>query len=669
MSHRWIIGLGVVVGLFLAAAGPALADVKLPAILADHMVLQQGADIHLWGWADPGERIAVAFADQKAETAADENGRWAVRLRSMKAGGPFDLVVQGRNTITCTDVLVGEVWLCAGQSNMGVLVRDAAEADRALAEAEGRPMRLFTVGTRVADEPAADVDGRWVLCRSETVADFSAVGYFFGRDLAEHLRVPVGLICASLGATRIAAWASPEALRTDPAFQKAVAREPQILQDYVKNLAEAKAHWRQEADKARAEGRPVPPPPGEPSAVDLDLRTSPGRPGGCFNGMVAPLIPYALAGIIWYQGESDVNWPQEYRQLLPALITDWRRLWGQGNLPFLFVQLANFGAPAVRPEKSDYAELREAQQMALVLPQTGMAVAIDLGEADNIHPKNKQDVGRRLALAARAVAYGEPIEYSGPIVQSAVREGGKVRLSFSHVGSGLVAQGGKLSGFAIAGEDRKFAWADARIDGDTVLVWSDPVPRPAAVRYAWASNPACNLYNGAGLPAPPFRTDDWSRPAPKEKKHVPVFVWIHASWMILAVAVGTVAGYLGLVRATQREALRVPGRFNLRLHKWTGIAFYAMLYLGILGGFSMVEFVLGADPVGFWLWHQRLGLLIGLVRPRPAPQARRSRPRPAHRPHGSELYGVCAHCGPDCSGGFRDRLAIRIFDFRFAIFD
>jgi sialate O-acetylesterase len=601
--------LGVVVGLFLAAAGPALADVKLPAILADHMVLQQGADIHLWGWADPGERIAVAFADQKAETAADENGRWAVRLRSMKAGGPFDLVVQGRNTITCTDVLVGEVWLCAGQSNMGVLVRDAAEADRALAEAEGRPMRLFTVGTRVADEPAADVDGRWVLCRSETVADFSAVGYFFGRDLAEHLRVPVGLICASLGATRIAAWASPEALRTDPAFQKAVAREPQILQDYVKNLAEAKAHWRQEADKARAEGRPVPPPPGEPSAVDLDLRTSPGRPGGCFNGMVAPLIPYALAGIIWYQGESDVNWPQEYRQLLPALITDWRRLWGQGNLPFLFVQLANFGAPAVRPEKSDYAELREAQQMALALPQTGMAVAIDLGEADNIHPKNKQEVGRRLVLAARAVAYGEPIEYSGPIVQSAVREGGKVRLSFSHVGSGLVAQGDKLSGFAIAGEDRKFAWADARIDGDTVLVWSDRVARPAAVRYGWADNPECTLYNREGLPASPFHSA--VQTATAFNPHL--LVRLHASWMILAVAVGTVAGYLGLVRATQREALRVPGRFSLRLHKWTGIAFYAMLYLGILGGFSMVEFVLGAEPVGFWLWHQRLGLLIGLV--------------------------------------------------------
>jgi len=551
MSHRWPIGLGVVVGLFLVAAGSALADVKLPAILADHMVLQQGADIHLWGWADPGERIAVAFADQKAETAADENGRWAVHLQPMKAGGPFDLVVQGRNTVTLADVLVGEVWVCSGQSNMESPVGYAANAAAEIAAATYPSLRLFTVEKRAADEPLDSTSGQWVECRPKTVAGFSAVAYFFGRDLVKARGAPVGLIVSTWGGTSIEAWMSR-----------------------------------------------------------VTFQSAPGRPASLYNGMIAPILPYRIRGVLWYQGESNVDRPDEYLDLFSALISGWRADWGQGDFPFLFVQLANYLPGGVEPPDSHWASLREVQRRTLAIPRTAMAVAIDLGEADNIHPKNKQDVGRRLALAARAVAYGEPIEYSGPIVQSAVLEGGRVRLSFDHVGSGLVARGDKLIGFAVAGDDGTFVWADARIDGDSVLVWSDAVPKPRAVRYAWADNPDASLYNREGLPASPFHVEVRA-PALFDPT---LAVWLHAAWMLLAVAVGTVAGYLGLVRATQREALRVPGRFNLRLHKWTGIAFYAMLYLGILGGFSMVQFFFGgADPVGFWLWHKRLAILIGLI--------------------------------------------------------
>jgi sialate O-acetylesterase len=501
------------VAVVVALGALAQADVKLPAIIGSNMVLQADMKAPIWGWADPGEKVTVTLGDQKAEATADKDGQWQVRLEAMKAGaGPLEMTVAGKNTLKLGNILVGEVWICSGQSNMAMSVKASRDPDKEISEAKYPKIRLFKVANVTSDTPLTDVKGQWEECSPETVPAFSAVGYFFGRDLYKALGAPVGLVHTNWGGTPAEAWTSREGLESEPTLKPISERHQQSLAGYVaakEDWEKAKdkrmAEWEKAAQKAKADGKAAPRKPGPPSAPG----TGAGRPSCLYNGMIAPLIPFGIRGAIWYQGESNAGRPMEYRKLFPAMITDWRKHWGQGEFPFLFVQLANFMARKADPADSNWAALREAQTLTLALPNTGQAVIIDIGDGKDIHPKNKQDVGKRLALAAQAGTYGKDVVYSGPMYESMKVEGDKVRLRFKHVGSGLVAKGDKLTGFAIAGEDRKFVWADARIDGDTIVVSAKDVARPVAVRYAWADNPDCNLYNKADLPACPLRTDDW----------------------------------------------------------------------------------------------------------------------------------------------------------------
>ena len=484
------------------------SDVELPSLFSDNMVLQQGMKARVWGKADPGEKVTVTLDRKKATATADEKGNWAATLGPLKSGGPFTLTVTGNNTITLNNVLVGEVWVCSGQSNMQWAVNQSADPEREVAEANYPNIRLFSVPRTVADTPRDSVVGAWSECSPQTVPGFSAVAYFFGREIHRALEgVPVGLIHSSWGGTPAEAWTSLPTLEAEPQFKplldwwnEELVKSDNQTKDYEKKMAE----WKQAAESAKARGEQPPNPPQAPT----DQRNSPNRPASLYNAMIAPLTPFAIRGAIWYQGESNASRAYQYRKFFPTMIQDWRRAWGKGDFPFLFVQLANFRNNWTDPRS--WAELREAQLIALSLPSTGMAVAIDIGESLDIHPKNKQEVGRRLALAARAVAYRRRLTYSGPIYKSMSISRDVIRLRFTDVGRGLVAKGGPLKGFVIAGKDRRFVWGDAEIKGKTVVVRSKYVPQPVAVRYAWWDDPVgCNLYNAEGLPASPFRTDVW----------------------------------------------------------------------------------------------------------------------------------------------------------------
>jgi len=503
------IGLGVMA----AFASAVQADVKLPAIIGSNMVLQADMKDPIWGWADAGEKVTVSLGDQKAEATAGAAGKWQVCLAAMKAGtGPLVMTVTGKNALKLENILVGEVWICSGQSNMEMSVKSSMDSEKEIAEAKYPKIRIFMVAKATSATPLTDCKGQWVECSPETVPNFSAVGYFFGRMLHKDLGVPVGLIGSNWGGTPAESWTSRETLEADPDLKAIIARFQSQIDNYTKAKEDWEkvkdkrlADWKAAADKAKAEGKQQPRRPEAPR----DPAASPNRPSTLYNGMIAPLVPYGIRGAIWYQGESNAGRPVEYRKLFPAMITDWRKQWGEGDFTFLFVQLANFMARKDQPAESGWAALREAQTMTLSLPKTGMATIIDIGDATNIHPKDKQNVGKRLALAGEAGTYGKDVVFSGPMYESIKVEGDKVRLKFKHVGGGLVAKGDKLTGFAIAGEDKKFVWADAKIDGDTVVVSAKDVAKPVAVRYAWADNPECNLYNKADLPAVPLRTDDW----------------------------------------------------------------------------------------------------------------------------------------------------------------
>jgi sialate O-acetylesterase len=490
------------------------ADVTLTSLISDGMVLQRDIKLKIWGTAENGERVTVAIQGQKVSGVADSSRRWKVELAPLHPGGPFTLTISGKNTIVVHDVLVGEVWVCSGQSNMWLPVSSVLNGQEEVARADHPNLRLFTVEQDVAGKPRWDVKGRWAATRPKTVSDFSAVAYFFGRELVKTLNVPVGLIHSSWGGTWAESWISHKTLESDAEFKsildfdsQLLASTSKVLQDYDQQFAQ----WRQEAERAEAEGAPVPPPPAMPE----DPRRSSKRASGLFNAMVLPLTPYAIRGVIWYQGEANADRGTQYRKLFPAMIQDWRRAWGEGDFPFLYVQLPNWG---LNLTPWHWPELREAQLMALSLPRTGMVTTLDIGDGTDIHPKNKQEVGYRLSLAARAIAYGQDVIYSGPLYKSMAIEGGRIRVRFSEVYDGLVAKGalapGAVNGFELAGDDHKFVAAEATIDGDTVVVRSDKVPRPLAVRYAWAMNPWCNLYNVAGFPASPFRTDDWQDTRP-----------------------------------------------------------------------------------------------------------------------------------------------------------
>jgi sialate O-acetylesterase len=634
---------------------------KLAVIFTDNMILQQMADLPVWGTASPGMLVTVRFAGHEKTTKADANGDWCVKLEPLTANSvPQEMNItvndSAQTAIILRNILIGEVWVCSGQSNMEFAVSRAKNGNKESSEANFPGIRLLTIPKLVAETPQKYITaGSWTVCNPETVSGFSAAGYFFGRELHRRLGVPVGLINASWGGTVAEAWTSRKTLLENPVLAGLVTQ----YDTDVSNSGEAISKYKEEIKQIEQKtkdieniGYPrgwadIPTPPGEWNDFELpaswqnrgldfsgivwfrkeielpagwcgqELRLSigatdksdvtyfnnvqagsitmaerqdswctlrtyiipahlvqPGRnviavrvhsdkydggmigpaaamqlscpvrsgsspvplagfwkyavesnygkiaipaippgpdnpnsPCVLFNGMISPLIPFAIRGAIWYQGESNADRAVQYRTLFPAMIQDWRAHWNQGEFPFMFVQLANFRAELSCPVESKWAELREAQTMTLRLPNTGMAVAIDAGDALDIHPVNKQDIGLRLALNALAITYGQQVPYSGPMLKSVTREGDKLRIHFDHINGGLQSRGEKLQGFILAGTDRKFAWAQAAIDGDTVIASSPEIAEPAFVRYAWADNPACNLYNDAGLPAVPFRSD------------------------------------------------------------------------------------------------------------------------------------------------------------------
>ncbi len=530
--------------LCVAWGALARATVTLPALISDNMVLQAGKPLPIWGMADPGEQVTVTLADDTAVATADAAGKWQVRLKARQADGmPVTLTVAGANTLTVKNVLVGSVWICSGQSNMDFGFNGSHNANTERPAANYPKLRQFTVGHKPSPFPQANCVGKWVECSPATVNAFSAVAYFFGHDVHLATGQPVGLIKTSWGGTAAQLWTSQEGLAVEPSLdvlakeaETAAKNFSQVMEQYEKEIVpkyqadllaynEAKAKfdadhqaWVDAKKNAAADGPPVP----EEPVLTLKRPSWPPSPktrlnvSSLFNGMIAPLIPYALDGAIWYQGEANVSNPKQYQILFPAMIRDWRGRWGQGDFPMYFVQLANYLARKPTPSESNWAGLREAQLKTLALPKTGMAVIIDIGMADNIHPTDKMDVGHRLALWALHDVFGKQLTYSGPLYTGMQVENTAIRLSFREIGGGLTIGAAPgmtpdtvLKGFAIAGTDKRWVWADARIDGDTVVVSSDKVAQPVAVRYAWADNPECNLYNKDGLPASPFRTDDW----------------------------------------------------------------------------------------------------------------------------------------------------------------
>ncbi len=483
----------------------SLAEVRLPALFSDHMVLQHEMDVPVWGWANSGEKVIVKIGDSVAETIANSEGKWKVRMGPLKAGGPYEMVISGNNTIRIRDILVGEVWVCSGQSNMAMEVRSCMNAEEVISAANFPEIRHFQVKRTKASYPMEAVSpvtdratfwlNTWEICDPSTVGHFSGSAYFFALDLYKKRNIPVGIIHASWGGTTAEAWTPRDTLLNDRML-KDILEEWPVYNNDEEWLALEYEKFVQKVEEARLEGRDDPLYFNQPSVL--------------YNGIIAPIIPFGIRGVLWYQGESNAYRAYQYRDLFPAMITQWRKKWAQGDFPFLFVQLANYHF-----EPQVFPELREAQSMALSLPHTAMAVAIDIGDSADIHPRNKQEVGRRLSLAAQKIAYGEDIVFSGPLFKKMLIDDSKCWLLFNHVGDGMMAkEGGELRGFTISGTNREFVEAEARIDGDQIIVWNEQIDQPVAVRYAWANHPVeCNLYNMAGekpyLPASPFRTDNW----------------------------------------------------------------------------------------------------------------------------------------------------------------
>ncbi|HYW71813.1 MAG TPA: sialate O-acetylesterase [Pyrinomonadaceae bacterium] len=646
--------------LIISEQNAARAAVQVPAIIGDNMVLQAGMKVRIWGKANPGEHVTVRFNSQTGQATADGAGHWQTFLGPFKAGGPFELTIAGANTLTFKNILVGEVWVCSGQSNMEWPLVNAKDGAKAVAAANYPEIHLFTVEKNTSATALNDVKGRWVVTTPDTVGQFSAVGYFFGRALNQQLKTPVGLIHTSWGGTPAESWTSYEALAVNPdlkpiidRYQESLKSLPERQKEYERVMARWEqnniyldpgnkgealgyagasvnaADWKQmnlpqyfesagldidgavwfrkqievpqgwagkdlvlnltpiddcdttyfNGTRVGGIGRETPDsyskprrytvpaalvhagrnviavrvfdsagnggfagggdmaigPAGDknnviglegswdykvelalpPKSPDWGSRPqAPGpnnqnSPSVLYNAMLAPLTPYAIRGAIWYQGESNADRAYQYRTLFPLMIRNWRQAWNQGDFPFYFVQLANWQPRKPEPGESDWAELREAQSLTLREPQTGMAVIIDIGDTNDIHPRDKVDVGHRLAVWALARTYHQSLEYSGPLYDSFSLEGDRVRIHFTHAAGLKTADGQAPKAFAIAGADHKFYWAEARIDGETMVLSSAKVPKPVAARYAWADNPEVNLYNGANLPASPFRTDDW----------------------------------------------------------------------------------------------------------------------------------------------------------------
>jgi len=485
-----------------------MCEARLPGVLSSHMVLQRDRPIHIWGWSAPGESVAVAFRGNSRTVAGDSLGNWSVFLPPAPAGGPYQLAVTGTNKIVLDDILIGDVWFASGQSNMelpmkgwpGAPLKNSAEE---IVHANQPQIRLLNIPHKAVDFPLFNSDASWTVCSPETASSFSAVAYFFGRELNARQQVPIGLIDATWGGTPAEAWVSLQSISADAALMPVFATRAHMVETQSEMEAIV-AEERREDAAARQAGQKPPNHPWHPDPASW-------APAWLFNGMVAPETPFTIKGVIWYQGESNsrLAFAPMYGKIFPALIADWRKQWHEGDFPFLFVQISSFTSDATEA----WASIREAQRRSLSVSNTAMAVTIDIGDPDNVHPADKQTVGARLALAARALAYGENVEYSGPLFRQATPEGDAVRVWFDHAAHGLTAKGDALQGFEIAGDDGRFVTATARIDGQTVLVTNAKVAEPKYVRYGWANAPVVNLFNSEGLPASPFTSED-EIPAP-----------------------------------------------------------------------------------------------------------------------------------------------------------
>lgn len=618
------------------------AEVKLPGVLSDNMVLQREIPVNIWGWAAPGENVTVEINGQKVKGKAAKDGAWKVKLAPMKAGGPFEMIISGKNRIVLTNILIGDVWVCGGQSNMEWVLMNTNRWDKEASEANIPQVRLITITRKMSSNPMNDVPStKWMVCDKTNAATFSAIGYYFGKFLNSHLNVPIGLISSNWGGTDIETWMCLETMYADPDYKKAVeemkgkdfqalqtqaernaikwndsvtnsdpgmlskwylpatqlndwkqidapvlwesagypamdgvawySKDIELTEDEIKNQATLSLGPIDDIDETYINGQLV----GRTERYDtprqytikpgilksgknrIAIRVIDNGGGGgiwgnvsqmylqlgnvkislagkwlfkvgidlpaqqnaqspnsypslLYNAMIHPILNYGIKGVIWYQGENNAGKAIKYQSLFPTMINDWRKAWNQGDFPFLFVQLANYMAPSDVPGPSSWAELREAQAMTLSVPHTGMATIIDIGEANDIHPRNKYDVGYRLFLAARKTAYGETLVCSGPTYKAMQVEGNKATIEFENIGGGLIAKDkyGYVKGFVIAGDDKVFHWAKAHIENNRVVVYSEKVDKPVAVRYGWANNPDdVNLYNKEMLPAVPFRTD------------------------------------------------------------------------------------------------------------------------------------------------------------------
>ena len=508
--------------LVLGLAAALAAQVRLPALISDHMVVQQDKPVAVWGWAGKNEPVTVSFNGQeKKAVAAAADGRWRVVFDPVKAGdNPLEMTVKGAKgpATVVRDILVGEVWVCSGQSNMEMSFTWLAIASPDVLRAVNPNMRLFLVPKRTADRPQDDVAASWAPCLPDTVRGFSMVAYYFGLELHKRLGVPVGLIDTSWGGTMIEPWTPPLGFAAVPELKPTLDQQAAKYQDYRDGLGKALPGWEawaREARKALAANGPLPP---EPALGPKNPFNNPQAPTALYNGMIHALTPYAIRGAIWYQGEANRNDGLLYTKKMEAMIHGWRTAWGLGDFPFYFVQLAPYDYGYDRetpvnavPDEERLPLIWQAQTDALRIPNTGMAVITDIGDLKDIHPVNKRDVGYRLSLWARAKVYGEKtLVYSGPLYRSMTTDGNLIRLAFDHVGSGLVSSDGQpLKWFEIAGDDHIFYNAEADIAGDTVVVWSPRVAAPKAVRFGWHELAVPNLANKEGLPASPFRTDNW----------------------------------------------------------------------------------------------------------------------------------------------------------------
>lgn len=488
----------------LCSCGLLRAEVRLPKIISDHAVLQRDAPIHIWGWADPGEAITVSLHQQHVDGTADALGKFSVYLQPEKAGGPFDLTVKGSSTVTVSDLLIGDVWFASGQSNMELPLNgfpDSAvlkNGPQEIAAANHPNLRLLHIPNHASMYPVDDQPATWTTCTPETAATFSAVAYFYAREISEKEHVAVGIVDSTWGGTPVESWASLGSLSADASLMPVFhtwSRLAATQQDKDAAIAAEK----REDEAAKQAGKPAPQHSWHPN---LDSWA----PAGLFNGMIAPATPYGIKGVIWYQGESNSPHASAYlySKVFSTMITDWRRQWQEGNFPFLFVQISSFRSSP----KEDWGMLRDQQRRTLAIGNTAMAVTLDVGEPDNVHPADKQTVAARLALAGRALAYGEQVDFSGPLFRQAVPERDGMRVLFDHTAGRLVSKESSLPGFEVAGEDHHFTAASAKIDGDTVIVTSSAVQHPRYVRYAWENAPQATLFNKDGLPASTFTSED-----------------------------------------------------------------------------------------------------------------------------------------------------------------